>query len=303
MAWQQMPQSGQPLVDTKGIITRPWYLFLNFLKSAIAALGTLAAGQIAVGGSSPNTVTGGNLSGDVSTSGSTVTTLATVNASPGTYGDSTHVAQVTVNAKGLATTVSNVAIAAAAGGGTMGPPGRRGEDGARGRSIPGQPGAAGAAGSPGAAGATGPPGFGLRGRPGEAGRNAWTALGSPPQALSSIGITVDGGGATLTTGTKGFVQVPRAGTIVAATLLSTDASATSGSIVFDVWKDTFANYPPTVADTITASAKPTLSSQQSSQDTTLTGWTRSFSANDVFGFHVDSVTTLTRVTLQLTVLY
>ena len=38
-------------------------------------------------------------------------TLATVNASPGTYGDSTHVAQVTVNGKGLDTTVTNVAIA------------------------------------------------------------------------------------------------------------------------------------------------------------------------------------------------
>ena len=33
---------------------------------------------------------------------------------------------------------------------------------------------------------------------------------------------------------------------------------TSGSIVIDVWKDTYANFPPIVADTITASAKPTL---------------------------------------------
>ncbi len=42
--------------------------------------------------SGPNTITNGDLSGDVTTSGSLATTLATVNASPGTYGDGTHVA-------------------------------------------------------------------------------------------------------------------------------------------------------------------------------------------------------------------
>ena len=77
----------------------------------------------------------------------------------------------------------------------------------------------------------------------------------------------------ITTGVKGFVEVPFACTITAATLLSTDAAATSGSIVVDIWKDTYANYPPTVADTITASAKPTLSAASKSRDTTLTGWT------------------------------
>ena len=40
--------------------------------------------------------------------------LATVNASPGTYGDASHVAQVTVNGKGLAPTVASVAITPAA---------------------------------------------------------------------------------------------------------------------------------------------------------------------------------------------
>lgn len=51
-----------------------------------------------------------NLSGDVSTSGSSVTTLATVNSNVGTFGDATHVSRVTVNAKGLVTAASSVAI-------------------------------------------------------------------------------------------------------------------------------------------------------------------------------------------------
>ncbi len=51
------------------------------------------------------------LSGDVSTSaGTTTTTLATVNSTPGAYGDATHAVQLTVDAKGRITAVSQVGI-------------------------------------------------------------------------------------------------------------------------------------------------------------------------------------------------
>jgi hypothetical protein len=122
-----------------------------------------------------------------------------------------------------------------------------------------------------------------------------------PARMGAVGLLIDGGGSVITTGVKGFLEVPFAGTITAATLLSTDAAVTSGSIVIDIWKDTYANYPPTVADTITASAKPTLSSATKSRDTTLTGWTTAISAGDILGFKVDSVVTLTKVFLSLTV--
>jgi hypothetical protein len=115
----------------------------------------------------------------------------------------------------------------------------------------------------------------------------------------TLGLTIDGGGSVITTGVKGFVVSPATCTITSATLLSTDASATSGSIVIDVWKDTYANYPPANADSITASAPPTLSSANKSQDSTLTGWTTSVTAGDVLGFTVDSATTVTRVSLFL----
>lgn len=55
------------------------------------------------------------LTGDVTTSaGAVATTLATVNSNVGTFGDSTHVAQVTVNGKGLVTAASSVAISVSA---------------------------------------------------------------------------------------------------------------------------------------------------------------------------------------------
>ncbi len=113
------------------------------------------------------------------------------------------------------------------------------------------------------------------------------------------GITVDGGGSAITTGIKGFSVIPKTGTIASATLLSTDASATACSAVFDVWMDSYANYPPTVADTITASAKPTLSSANKSQDSTLTGWTTSVTAGGILGYKIDSVSGCTRLELIL----
>jgi hypothetical protein len=122
-----------------------------------------------------------------------------------------------------------------------------------------------------------------------------------PARTGALGLVIDGGGSAITTGVKGFLSVPFACTITGWTLLSTDGSATSGSIVIDVWKDVYASYPPTVADTITASAKPTLSSANKNTSTTLTGWTTAIAAGDVLGFNVDSATTVTKVALSLTV--
>ena len=75
----------------------------------------------------------------------------------------------------------------------------------------------------------------------------------------------------------------------------------TGSIVVDIWKDTYANFPPTDADSITASAPPTISTATKAQDATLTGWTTSIAAGDILRFNVDSVTSIQRVTLSLKV--
>lgn len=75
-----------------------------------------------------------------------------------------------------------------------------------------------------------------------------------------------------------------------------------GSIVVDLWYDTYANYPPTVADTITASAKPTLSSANKAQDITLTGWTTALARGGTLKAHVNSAGTVKAVTLTLYVI-
>jgi hypothetical protein len=101
----------------------------------------------------------------------------------------------------------------------------------------------------------------------------------------------------ISTGIKGWIQVPFACTITKATLLADQ----TGSIVIDIWKDTYANYPPTDADSITASAVPTISSATKSVDSTLTGWTTSITAGDILMFNVDSCTSIKVVLVSLEV--
>jgi|GEM_PF-1702188 len=106
---------------------------------------------------------------------------------------------------------------------------------------------------------------------------------------------IDGGGVAITTGVKGDLYFPDAFTITGVVMLADQ----SGSIVVDLWEDTYANYPPVVGDTITASAKPTISSTTKSKDTTLTGWTAAVAADSTIRFNVDSATTVTRVVVAL----
>jgi len=125
----------------------------------------------------------------------------------------------------------------------------------------------------------------------------WATPAGGGSSTGAIGLVIDGSGATITTGVKGQLQIPFACTITAWRILADQ----SGSIVVDVWKDTYANYPPTVADTMPgASNKPTLSSAIKAENTNLSAWTSvSVSSGDILMFNVDSATTVQRVTLQL----
>ena len=102
-------------------------------------------------------------------------------------------------------------------------------------------------------------------------------------------------GSPIVAGEYGRTEVPFDCTIISARLFADQV----GSIVIDIWKSTYAGWPPTVANTIVASAKPTLSSASKSQDTTLTGWSKTLLAGDVLKYKVDSATTVQSVLLSL----
>jgi hypothetical protein len=115
--------------------------------------------------------------------------------------------------------------------------------------------------------------------------------------LVPVSLVIDGGGSVLATGSKGFLEVPlgSAGTIVAARLVAAQA----GSIQVTIKKATFAGLPTTTS--IVASAPLVLSSAQKSENTTLSGWTTAIADGDWLELVVDSVTTITRVTVSLSV--
>lgn len=179
--------------------------------------------------------------------------------------------------------------------GPIGPQGPKGDKGERGpKGLDGQDGAQGDQGP------QGPPGMSRMGGSlggGITPQQLATAVAAAVGGTSSINFVIDGGGSTITTGVKGDLVVDFACTINSATLLADQ----SGSIVVNIWKDTYANFPPVVGDKITASAPPTITTATKSTDSTLTGWTLAIAAGDVLRFNVDSVTTVQRVTLDLKV--
>ncbi len=114
---------------------------------------------------------------------------------------------------------------------------------------------------------------------------------------AGITVIIDGGGAEIGTGIAGDLDVPFDCSIQSVTMLADQ----SGSIVIDIWSQAYADYPPEDAQSITASAVPTITTAEKSTDATLTGWTTALTKGDTLRFNVDSVTSIERVTLSLKV--
>ncbi len=110
-----------------------------------------------------------------------------------------------------------------------------------------------------------------------------------------IGVTVDGGGSVVTTGSKGYKVIQEACTITGWTILGKE----SGSVVVDIKKCNYAGFPSTTS--IAGTEKPTLSSAQKNQDLTLSTWTTSLLEGDILEFVVDSASTCTRFNLFINI--
>jgi hypothetical protein len=130
----------------------------------------------------------------------------------------------------------------------------------------------------------------------DAGSASWKVATASVSVTRGITFAIDGGGVAITTSFAADVYVPYAATITAVTLLADQ----SGSVVLGISKSSYSGFPGSLTS-IVASAAPTLSSAQKSQDTTLTGWTTAISAGDVLHFTVTSVSTITRLNCVLTV--
>ena len=109
----------------------------------------------------------------------------------------------------------------------------------------------------------------------------------------TLNFVIDGGGSAITTGVKGHIVLDGDYTVTGWTVIADQ----SGSIVVDVNRATYTNFPTTAS--IAGTELPTLSAAQKAEDLTLSSWTTTLSARDVLEFEVDSATTVTRVTVAL----
>lgn len=135
----------------------------------------------------------------------------------------------------------------------------------------------------------------------------WSGTTWEPYTLSNtitdvMQYVIDGGGSTITTGSKGYLHIPFGCTITQAVLLGDQ----TGSIVVDLYRTPYSSFDsgsthPVSGDKITASAPPTISSANKSRDNTLTGWSTTLFAEDILEVHVTSVTSMQRVTISLRV--
>lgn len=114
--------------------------------------------------------------------------------------------------------------------------------------------------------------------------------------MRAVGAGFDGGGSALTSGSTAtaYFTVP-----FACTISAWDATVDTGTITFDVWKVATGTAIPTVTNTITSSALPAISTGTALHSTTLTGWTTSVSADDIFGININTVATATKASLIL----
>jgi hypothetical protein len=125
------------------------------------------------------------------------------------------------------------------------------------------------------------------------------ALGNHGHTIDAgSSIFIDGGGSTPTaTAIWGFFQMTFTGTITKIWM----GGLPAGAIQFDIWKETEANWPPNVSDSICGVNKPKIAATNNDGVLTdFTGWTTTtFTVGDVVIIYIDSVTTITQCGLTI----
>jgi hypothetical protein len=116
---------------------------------------------------------------------------------------------------------------------------------------------------------------------------------------ADLEILLDGGGQPLAAGVKCDLPIDFACTVTSWTILGDQA----GSIQIDLWKSSYATFPPVVGGSMPGASanKPQATGTVKAQGG-VAGWIQSaIAAGEIVRVNVDSVAAFTRVTLGLTV--
>jgi len=124
-------------------------------------------------------------------------------------------------------------------------------------------------------------------------------LGLASALPAAFAWVIDGNGANISSRIWGTLTVPFDGTISSATM---EADQT-GTVSVDIWKCTFAQYDPpttpTVANSITGGAPPTITAAKK-VTANISAWTTTLTEGDILTFYVPSASSnITRLTLNI----
>lgn len=128
-------------------------------------------------------------------------------------------------------------------------------------------------------------------------------VGIPPGGVAgdylnaTLNFPFDGVGGTILTGLKGYVEVPFRCYVTGWSLLATSV----GSMVVDIYKDSFGNYPPVSNDSICGGAKPTLTNHDHVRVDSIPTWSVDLEQGDILAFNVDSCVNISVATLVLNI--
>ncbi len=126
----------------------------------------------------------------------------------------------------------------------------------------------------------------------------WTLLAAPGGGgvPKGFGANFTNGGNALSSGAVTYFTLPYGCTIAAWNITISPADTAT----FDIWKIATGTAIPTVTNSIVASAAPAIASGTALHSTTLTSWTTTVTANDIFGIKLQAVGgTATQVTLNV----
>lgn len=116
----------------------------------------------------------------------------------------------------------------------------------------------------------------------------------------SFVFVVDGGGAAIGPGVKGFIEAPFYGTIKSCRLFADIA----GDITINIYKTSYEGYDPSnlTGDDVTPVGGISIAGGIKDQFTDLSSWSaRNFNKGDIFVFNISACNTITKLTISLTV--
>lgn len=126
------------------------------------------------------------------------------------------------------------------------------------------------------------------------GDDVWiNALVTTADLTRTINMIVDSGSLAMTPGNKGSLTLDVVGSIASVTVLSDQI----GSVRVDIKKSNYSTYPTFTS--IVGSSYPQITNSNKYFNDALSGWTKSFTAGDIFQFEVIYSINITRFVISL----